>query len=47
MYARIPSKVLFATMFGEINGLETERVKKLTKLFKIAKLPYTINNDMK
>ena len=47
LYARIPPKVLFATMFGEINGLETERVKKLTKLFKTAKLPYTINKDMK
>ncbi|OOM76639.1 2-dehydropantoate 2-reductase N-terminal domain-containing protein [Clostridium sp. BL-8] len=47
LYARIPPKVLFATMFGEINSLETERIKKLTKLFKTAKLPYTINKDMK
>lgn len=47
LYARIPPKVLFATMFGEINGLETERIKKLTKLFKTAKLPYTINKDMR
>ena len=47
LYARIPPKVLFATMFGEINGLETERVKKLAKLFITAKLPYTINKDMK
>nr|WP_312292727.1 2-dehydropantoate 2-reductase N-terminal domain-containing protein [Clostridium chromiireducens] len=47
LYARIPPKVLFATMFGEISGLETERVKKLIKLFKTAKLPYTINKDMK
>ncbi len=47
LYARIPPKVLVATMFGEINGLETERVKNLAKLFKTAKLPYTINKDMK
>lgn len=47
LYARIPPKVLFATMFGEINGLETERVKNLAKLFITAKLPYTINKDMK
>ncbi|RII34210.1 ketopantoate reductase [Clostridium chromiireducens] len=47
LYARIPPKVLFATMFGEINGLETERVKNLAELFITAKLPYTINKDMK
>ncbi|OPJ64366.1 ketopantoate reductase family protein [Clostridium oryzae] len=44
--ARIPPKVLVATMFGEISGLETERVKNLAKLFKTAKLPYEINKDM-
>lgn len=47
LYARIPPKVLFATMFGEISGLETERVKNLAELFITAKLPYTINKDMK
>lgn len=47
LYARIPPKFLIATMFGEISGLETERVKNLAKLFKTAKLPYAINKDMK
>ncbi len=47
LYARIPPKFLIATMFGEINGLETERVKNLAKLFKTAKFPYAINKDMK
>ena len=47
LYARIPPKVLVATMFGEISALETERVKNLAKLFKAAKLPYTINKEMK
>ncbi|WP_326513913.1 ketopantoate reductase family protein [Clostridium intestinale] len=47
LYARFASKFLIATMFGEISGLETERVEKLSKIFKTAKLPYTINKDMK
>jgi 2-dehydropantoate 2-reductase len=47
LYARIPPKFLIATMFGEISGLETERVKNLAKLFKTAKFPYAINKDMK
>lgn len=47
LYARIPPKVIVATMFGEISGLVTERVENLAKLFKTAKLPYAINKDMK
>ncbi|GFP75459.1 ketopantoate reductase family protein [Clostridium fungisolvens] len=47
LYARIPPKFLIATMFGEISGLVTERIENLTKLFETAKLPYTINKDMK
>lgn len=47
LYARFPPKFLIATMFGEISGLETERVKNLAKLFNTAKFPYTINKDMK
>ena len=34
-------------MFGKISGLVTEHVESLTKLLKIAKLPDTINKDMK
>ena len=47
LYARIPPKVMVATMFGEISGLVTERIENLAKLFKTAKLPYTINKNMK
>jgi len=47
LYAQFPPKVLMATMVGEINGLVTERVENLEKLFKTAKLPYTIDKDMK
>lgn len=47
LYAQFPPKILQATMFGEINGLVTERVENLTTLFKTAKLPYKINKDMK
>ena len=47
LYAQFPPKVLVATMFGEISGLATERVDDLAQLFKTAKLPYTINRDMK
>jgi len=47
LYARIPPKGIVPTMFGEISGSVTERVENLAKLFKTAKLPYTINKDMK
>ncbi len=47
LYARFPPKLLHGTMFGEISGLVTERVENLAKLFKTAKLPCTINKDMK
>ncbi|PWW06184.1 ketopantoate reductase [Paenibacillus cellulosilyticus] len=47
LYARFPPKVLVATRFGEINGLVTERAENLAKLFQTAKLPYSINKDMK
>lgn len=35
-----------ATAFGEINGVVTERIENLAKLFKTAKLPYVIKKDM-
>lgn len=46
LYARFAPKFLIATMVGEISGLETERIENLSKIFKTAKLPYTINKDM-
>lgn len=47
LYVRYPPKALATAMFGEINGLTTERVENLAKLFEAAKLPYKINKDMK
>ena len=47
LYARIPPKFLAGTMFGEANGLETERTKNLVKLLEAANLPHRINNNMK
>ncbi|MHA7583202.1 ketopantoate reductase family protein [Paenibacillus vandeheii] len=47
LFARFPPKILVTTVFGEISGLVTERVENLAKIFKTAKLPYTMNKDMK
>ena len=47
LYARFPPKAIAGTMFGEISGLMTERLKNLAKLFETANLPYKINKDMK
>lgn len=47
LYTRIPPKALAPAMFGEIDGLITERIENLAKLFDAAKLAYKINKDMK
>ena len=46
LYARIPPKALMGTRFGEICGLETERVRDLIKLLERANLSSKIDNDM-
>ncbi|OME05409.1 ketopantoate reductase [Paenibacillus odorifer] len=46
LHARFLPKFIAATAFGEINGVATERIENLTKLFKTAKLPYVIKKDM-
>ncbi|MBU5350128.1 ketopantoate reductase family protein [Paenibacillus lautus] len=46
LHARFLPKIIVATAFGEINGVVTERIENLTKLFKTAKLPYVIKKDM-
>ncbi|CAM4496177.1 2-dehydropantoate 2-reductase [Paenibacillus endophyticus] len=46
LHARFLPKVIAATAFGEINGVVTERIENLAKLFKRAKLPYVIKKDM-
>ncbi|MEK4297257.1 ketopantoate reductase family protein [Paenibacillus sp. FSL R5-0914] len=46
LHARFLPKFIAATAFGEINGVVTERIENLAKLFKTAKLPYVIKKDM-
>ncbi|MFD0680011.1 MULTISPECIES: ketopantoate reductase family protein [unclassified Paenibacillus] len=46
LHARFLPKIIVATAFGEINGVVTERIENLAKLFKTAKLPYVIKKDM-
>ncbi|WP_433620531.1 ketopantoate reductase family protein [Paenibacillus cellulositrophicus] len=46
LHARFLPKIIAATAFGEVNGEVTERIEKLAKLFKTAKLPYVIKKDM-
>ena len=46
LYARFPPKALASTLFGEINGTETERTRRFAKLLATAKLPYRMEKDM-
>lgn len=46
LYARFPPKALAGSVFGEVNGSVTERIKSLAKLFEQANLPYKIKNNM-
>lgn len=46
LHARFLPKIIAATAFGEINGVVTERIENLAKLFELAKLPYVIKKDM-
>ncbi|MEK3722905.1 ketopantoate reductase family protein [Paenibacillus sp. FSL H8-0034] len=46
LHARFLPKIIAATVFGEMNGVVTERIEHLAKLFKTAKLPYVIKKDM-
>lgn len=46
LHSRFLPKIIAATAFGEINGVVTERIENLAKLFKTAKLPYVIKKDM-
>lgn len=46
LYSQFGPKIMQTTMFGEINGQVTERVKGLASLFETSKLPYTVEKDM-
>lgn len=46
LYAQFGSEKHQGTVFGEINGLTTERVKELAQLFESAGLHYEIQKDM-
>lgn len=46
LYAQFGSEKHQGTFFGEINGLRTERVKELAKIFELVDLHYEIQNDI-
>jgi 2-dehydropantoate 2-reductase len=46
LYAQFGAEKHQGTMFGEINGQMTERVKKLAQIFETANLHYEIQDDM-
>ncbi len=46
LHARFGPKFIQATIFGEINGKVTNRVKGLAEIFSFANLPYTIPIDI-
>jgi 2-dehydropantoate 2-reductase len=47
LYAQFGSEKHQGTIFGEINGQITERVKELAEIFEEAKLHYEIQKDIK
>lgn len=46
LYAQFGPKAMQATMFGEINGQVTERLRALGTIFTRSKLPFTISKEM-
>ncbi len=46
LYSQFGPKALQATMFGEINGQVTERIRTLAAIFKTANIPYSISKNM-
>ncbi|GLX69701.1 hypothetical protein MU1_40470 [Paenibacillus glycanilyticus] len=46
LHSQFGPRIIQATMFGEINGQVTERVQALARLFRTARIPYTISKDM-
>lgn len=46
LYAKLTPKFIQPTTFGEISGQKTDRLKKLEGIFKKAKIPYQIVDNM-
>lgn len=46
LYAKFASKRLMGTVFGEINGQKTKRIKHLANIFEQANLPYEIEENV-
>lgn len=46
LHALFPPKAFLKTMIGEVDGKVSQRLTNLCEIFKIAKLPYTIDTDM-
>jgi 2-dehydropantoate 2-reductase len=46
LYAQIASKNIGGTIFGEINGEITERIKSLSNIFETANIPFEISRNI-
>jgi len=44
LYGKFGSNKIQGTIFGEINGETTERIKEISKIFEIAKIPFEVSN---
>jgi 2-dehydropantoate 2-reductase len=47
LHAKIGSKNIQGTTFGEINGEKTDRIIEIAKIFETAKIPFEISNDIR
>jgi 2-dehydropantoate 2-reductase len=46
LHYQLTSKIIQPTTFGEIGGKQTDRIKKLSKIFKDSKIPHSISKNM-
>ncbi len=46
LYYKLTPYIIQPTTFGELNGLNTQRIKQLSEIFKAAKIPYQICHNM-
>jgi 2-dehydropantoate 2-reductase len=47
LHAKFGPKSIQGTIFGEINGETTERIRGISKIFETAKIPFEISNDIR
>ncbi len=46
LYYRLTPYIIQPTTFGEVSGMNTDRLRQLAKIFKTSKIPYNICNNM-